>query len=479
MRALREIKADYAAALPSRFRRTRTRLGGRSDAHYAASTQFYDLREDARDMDRNDAVIGQLVDRAVINMIRDGLTLVPQTGDRALDEELRGRFAEWADDAHACDAAGRLTFSEMERLVKRHEIIDGDVFALPLDDGRVQIVEGDYVDSPQALGGDTVHGVKIDAFGRPLEYWFYRERQETRFVHLRRTTYAADYDRKPARDESGEPVVLHIYSPQRVTQTRGVTAFHAVFDIAGMLEDVNFAKLVQQQVVSCVAAFVERAADFQFGTRTSETQDDATTQTLEELAPGLVIRGKPGEKLTSFTPNVPSNEYFEHVKLLLRMIGCNLGMPLTLVLLDTTNTTFHGYRGELQQARLGFEVAQRDLPRKFHRPIYRHQVRLWLPELGSTAARLAESGQLFRHKWTGRGWPYPDPKADAAKRSSERPGVEVSGRDVVNISTPAGVQGALQPIGQAAEPPDANDADEDRSEERRAGKGCRSRWSPH
>lgn len=422
------VKAEYAGALPSRFRRTRSYLGGRADAHYVSTLQFWQLREYARDMERNDPLIRQLVDRAVGNIIQTGMELFPDTGDKALDEELRGRFLDWGRDPRKCDAAGRLAFPEMERMVLAREIIDGDVFALPLDDGTIQIVEGDRIDSPMRMGGDLIHGVKINDAGRPLEYWFIRDRSTARFAHVLYYAWAAEgnVDVRKAVDEDGEPVVLHIFNPQRITQTRGVTAFAPMLDYLGMIEDIQFALIVKQQIASFAAAFIERTTDFQLGARSSETQSDYSTQTIEELSPGMIIRGKPGEKMNMLGSNIPSSESLEHIKSIMRVIGCNLGLPLELVTLDFTATNFSGHRAAIQQAHMGFEIIQDGFPRRFHTPVYRWKAKRWLAEMG----RDPSDEKLLRHKWSGRGWPYIEPLTDAQADKMRLDNLLVSPRDL-------------------------------------------------
>lgn len=414
--ARREL--NYAATEPSRFRRTRTNLGGSADAHYAAEFRFWELREYARDMDRNDVIVGQMIDRAVDNILGPGLKLHPTTGDKALDLELWERWHEWSTTPALCDIAKKRPFCELERLGLRHRFVDGDSFAIVrqgLESPLLQFLEGDRCSSPDNLRDDIVHGVEVDFnTDEVLGYLFTKGLPGTRKQHIRRTPLSkesADVIRIPAFSPTGLPNVLHLFHPKRLTQTRGISALAPCFDMLGMFEDVQLAKVVQQQMVSCVAAFITREHDYQLGNRTTTDNEDGTTNTLEELAPGMIVRLRNGEKLESFNPNVPNPEFFHHVRMLVRLIGGNVGMPLELVMLDTTDTTFHGYRGVLQQARKGFEIIQKRYPQQLHTPTYLACLERWAPDLGIRTKKL--SRKLKSHYWQAPGWPYVDPKTEA------------------------------------------------------------------
>lgn len=405
-------KANYAATRPSRFRRQRNGLGGSADAHYAVEGDFWTLREYARDMDRNDGIVGQLVDRSCDNILGTGEPPNPDTGDPELDAELVERWKEWSSDPLLCDATARHDWHTLERLALRQARIDGDHFAQPMDDLAVQFYEADRIWSPTNLANEWIHGVKLDEVGRPVSYAVLRESTHMR-KRIGRREFLARADEVPARDPDGTPRILHIYDPQRMSQTRGVTVFRAVFDMLGMLEDTNFAKLVQQQLVSCIAAFIVSEQQIKLGFQDSVQDEDDFFSTEEGLTPGLTARLRPGEKIQTIQSNIPNPEYFAQVRLLLRIIGAQLGMPLTLVLLDTSDTTFHGYRGELQQARKGFERVHRWFTGRFRFPVWRWLVRHWAPDLGMAAQRLIERGRLYRVKWPLPSWPYVDPLKDA------------------------------------------------------------------
>jgi len=127
----------------------------------------------------------------------------------------------------------------------------------------------------------------------------------------------------------------------------------------------DWQKLVQQQVVSCFAIFRERSIDndseedVATGELSTEQLADGTSRTLEGIAPGMELTGRPGEKLQGFSPNVPNAEFFQHVRLILTLVGVNLGLPLCIVMLDGSETNFSGWRGALDQAKMGFRHNQR------------------------------------------------------------------------------------------------------------------------
>ena len=191
--------------------------------------------------------------------------------------------------------------------------------------------------------------------------------------------------------------------PKRISQTRGVSPLAPVFDLLSMVEDVQFAELVKRQVASCIAAFITRAPggpDLKLGSRDTADATDGTTTTFEEMQPGMVPRLAAGESVTPFSPQVTDAPYKDQLTYLLRIIGANVGLPLSVALLDTSDTTFHGYRGELDQARMGFRSIQRWLMQRWHSPIYRWWLAREFP------------GTTTRHRWQTPGWPYIEPFSD-------------------------------------------------------------------
>ncbi|MDB5296850.1 MAG: hypothetical protein JWO31_2833 [Phycisphaerales bacterium] len=422
--AFREARADYAAAMPSRFRRQRVgipAMGAAADYHYANEFRFVQMREYARAMDRDDAMIGTALDRAADNKVQGGFRLDPKTGDKGLDAELAGRWQEWAEDPARCDTSGEHEFTQIEWLVQRAESLDGDAFALPTEDGALQILESDRCRTPGNTSRNVVLGVELDGRRRRVSYFFTKQERLEPYQQVNRV---GDFERRMAYDDEGNCQVFHVANPTRKTQTRGVTAFRAVFDIAGMWEDTNFALLVKEQISAAFGIFFEQtqqgyAINPQTGAREQESSPNMTFVN-EGLSPGQKILLPFGVKASAYTPNISTSETRQHMRDLLQLIGVQLGLPLQVLLIDPSETNFSGWRGAMDQMKLIFGRQQKNLISEFHKPVYQWQVRRWLATpaaeggLGPVARRMAEQGgAVFRHTWHPPTWPYVNPLQDA------------------------------------------------------------------
>ena len=424
--AFYDMKADYNAAKVSPYRRLRQgtlAVGSHADWHIRVPTDYWRIMEQARTFDRDDMLVSQMVNRAVSNTLQGGFRPQPDTGDPGLDTELTERWHDWAGDEEKVDLEGEKTFHEMERLGLRQHFVDGDVFALLLREGGMQMIEAHRARTPgnanrkDAAKRHMVHGVLLDDNRRRLEVWFTNEQIDI-WASIERIS---DMDKRKVRDDQGFRQLCQIYSPSRSTQTRGISALAPVFDPVGMHEDIQFAAMVQRQVATCFAVLRERELGFKgndgppLGDVPCVPHSGPALRRLSGgIAPGMEITGEPGEKITGYAPNIPGGDYFEHMRSIIQLIGVNLGLPLVLALLDASETNFSGWRGAVDQARLGFKDNQRMLIRRFHRPVWKWRVRQWMADDPAINAK-AKSGIVdpLAHRWNTPAWPYIDPYKDA------------------------------------------------------------------
>ena len=412
-----QARADYRMSKQSRFVKRKTGLpsgGGTGDFHIRNETDYYRDIEKARDMDRNDVVAGQMLDRLSINIIQEGFAVDPKTGDKQLDLDLKQRWNEEACDPDATDIAGEQCFHDLEYQVCRSSFRDGDCAVIGVSGGVYQFLES-HVIQTQSDKPDTVLGITINEYRKKLSLWVSQDSTDPS------NTRKLDEVEVKFRDEDGMRQVFHVYNPKRTTLTRGVTAFAPIFEQAGMLEDINFSKLVQQQIVSCFAVFRQQAAgsslpsvDGSYGSQTEETTSTGETRLLEGIAPGMEIVGAAGETLEGFSPNVPNSEYFEQVQLIMRLMSTALGVPLMVLLLDASQTNFSGWRGAIDEARKGFRYHQNNLIKRFHKPAYCWKLKQWAAEDPSLNKALNDKSiNLYGHVWNPPAWNYIEPMKDA------------------------------------------------------------------
>jgi capsid protein len=421
--AWQELRADYAIGSNSRFRPPPpgiVGMGSGADYHYRDEGKFLRGIERSRYFDRNNMIVGQGVDRLVSNIVQQGFTINIKTGDKGIDTELDNRWYDWSEDEDQCDYEGEKNWYQLEALALRHVVVDGDILPLPLAAGQLQMVEAHRLRTPRNTTQNVVHGVKLDGTSaKRLEYWITKEDLDP----LRALSKVSDITPIAARDADGHRQVIHLYDPKRCSQRRGVTAFAPSVDCIGMHDDIQFATLVKAQAAACWTILEEMQADAPqpggtkptvTGAETTETLSDGSTRTLGGISPGMRVRGRPGVKYTGFAPNIPNPEFFPHATMILTFIAINLGLPVAVLLLDPSNTNFSGWRGAMDQARMGFRRIQDWLRFKFHRPVYRWKVRQWMaedPVLAEAATR--SDVNIFGHEWNLPTWPYIEPLNDA------------------------------------------------------------------
>jgi capsid protein len=435
---LDRARSDYSMAKRSGAQKPRPRgvpsQGAGADYHYRTESDWLWMCELAWDIYRNNMCIGSIVDRAVEQTLQDGFSYDPNTGDKKLDEDMREWWSAVSEESN-CDPSGELSFADQEEIVLRSVLVGGDIFALPMEDGSVGLNESQFCRSPSRKTKQNIaHGVEQETgTRRRTNYWFL----DSPINPFQQATISkSDLKPIPAYAHSDitdreERNVFHVRVPKRVNQTRGLTSFAPIFDVAGYHDDVQFLKLVQARASSLFVFVRNRTAMFdpqylaaETGLGPDVTADKARDVLDQErqyksVAAGSELKGLPGEQIAPWSSTVPNPEFFPHVKLLLTFVGINLGMPLVMALMDASETNFSGYRGAVDQARQGFKKNQRRLIARFHRPYLRFKI-IKRAESDSVFRAQVERSlnprtkvDVFRHKWNPPNWPYIEPTKDA------------------------------------------------------------------
>ncbi len=427
--AVEDLRAEWRIGSTSRYLPRPAGVssnGSNADWHWRDPNRYFLAVERARHWDRNNLVVGQGITRLVDNVLGErGPELTPKTPDEELNKDLRARFYDWADDAALCDVEARQDFWQLSWLAFRNMIVDGDVLAVGLDSGELQTFENHRLKTPTGTKKNVIQGILLSDVGKPLEYWVTKNdigvRDAVKLVSAMQTL--------SARDSDGTPLVFHAMAPTRLSQHRGVTPLAPCADAVPMHDDLQFATMIKAKVASCWAIIEEVDANApappklgsagdtdKLGGRSTAERDDGESDVLEQIAPGMRIRGRRGVKYQGFSPNIPSDSFFDHALLLLAFISINLGLPLAVLLLDGKLAgNFSSWRGAIEQARQSFRRLQRKYASCWFAQIYRWKVAQFIAEDNHLQTMLKKHGkQIFTHEWQSPAWEYIQPQQDAA-----------------------------------------------------------------
>lgn len=273
-----------------------------------------------------------------------------RTGIPALDDELEA-FVKWWSRPANCDVTGRFSLARMIRMAEERRTLDGDVFALKLDDGRVQWIEGDRVLNPGLIpqghtAKDFVHGVLIDPVGRPLAY----------AVH-RRNGSSFEFERMvPA-----EWIVPHAFI-DRFDQVRGISPMAAAINtLRDVYEGCDYA-LAKMKVAQLFALAFYREADDAAGEITPTMDENGLPKESGykvDLGKGpLKLDLEPGDRAEFLESKSPSLEFQAQNSIAIQMAFAGLDIPQCFY--DQSITNFSGQRQAILQYEHSSDIKRQD-----------------------------------------------------------------------------------------------------------------------
>jgi lambda family phage portal protein len=398
-----------------------------------------------RDLARNNGIAQGAHQTKLDNVVGPtGLRLSSTPDYRALGKD-RAWAEEWSNQVEAlwrpwaettmCDAAAKLNFAGLSRLVYAGGQLNGEAVALPLwmPEPRsayalkLQVIESDRLATPVGqIDGRTMRGgVEVDDRGRPVAYWV-RKAHPGDILFGFGSPLAYQWERIPAETAWGRKRVLHVHEVERAGQSRGKPDFTSVLMQFKMLDRYQRTEIEAAVVQAMVAAFIETPLDQQtLGNMLGGEVDQPPFQNYlaAKREHKVQFRGAsmiplfPGDKMTAFQPTRPNAVYGMFVENVLRHIGVGLNLPYELLMKDFSKTNYSSARASLLEAWRFFLGRRKWLSDYWASPVFA----LWLEE--AVNARLIEAPDYYanqyaytRCKWigSGRGWVDPVKEIDAA-----------------------------------------------------------------
>lgn len=344
------------------------------------------LRERSRDLYMNAPIASGALKTYRSNVIGEGLKLkstidanflgISKEEAKELEKTIEREFALWSKE---CDAARKMDFYEIQRIVFLSHLMSGDVFCtLPMIGSsrtpyglRINVIEADRVCNPPGVN-ETVAmgGVKIDKYGAPISYYIAKNHP----LSTTNITYKAeDWDEISAFGKaSGRRNVLHIMENERPGQRRGVPVLSPVIETLKQLTRYTDAELMNALVSSLFTVFIttEEPEKPPVGEAIpSEMKVARPEENVMELGSGQVVTLGQGEDVKQANPSRQNNAFDGFITTLVRQIGTGIEIPHELLIKHFTSS-YSASRAALLEAWRTFKTKRSFMINRFCNPIF-------------------------------------------------------------------------------------------------------------
>ena len=416
------------------------------------------LVERSRDLYMGNPITAGVLKTINSNTIGSGLRLkstinydtigISEENAEEIETRIEREFNLWATDK--IDNQGILNFYQLQDLVFLTVLLNGECFIklnyfeTPRNpyNLKLQIIEPDRVATPSDKLNDAfvVEGISLDNNGRIKGYNVLSQHPLDGLGNM-----VSQY--VPAFGNENQRNMIHLLFVERPEQIRGIPLLAPVIESLKMLDRYTEAELMAAVVSGLYAVFIE-TDDNGSGADIGEHQVvddedliDADDDNTVELAPGIVIGLRPGEKANTANPGRPNSGFDPFVTSILRQVGSALEVPYELLVKHFT-ASYSASRAALLEAWKMFRKRRDWFAANFTQIVYEE----WLNEaylLGRVELKGYTDDPLLNKAWSSAQWNGPsqgqiDPlkeakasvlKIDNGLSTRSRETVELNGGD--------------------------------------------------
>lgn len=370
------------------------------------------LRDRSRELSRNNPVARRYLGLLANNVIGPcGITLQAQVrnNDGNLNDLFNDRIeAAWDEWSERPTLDGRLSRVQLEQqqlktiardgetFIRKHRGYRGNRFRFALEPIDADLLDEEFNIPPGDNRNEVRMGVEMDAFGRPVAYWFWSEPA---------SSLISSGSRRRIRVPADE--IIHLYNPDRIAQSRGVPWMAAVMADLKMLDGYEEYALVAARL-GCVQSMwmvqEEPAAAMPVGNEQNKIPMD--------VEPGQMGFAPPGYKPMVASPTYPHTNYSEFVKAASRRIATGLELSYNSLFGDLESINYSSYKGGLVNERDHYRALQYWWIGAFEQDVYREFLAMaLLADAIGLDTRLPE--KFHAVKWSPRSWVSIEPLKEA------------------------------------------------------------------
>jgi len=369
------------------------------------------LRARARELGRNNSYVKRyfrLLQTNVVGPMGIRLQAQVKAGDQTdtkANSAIEAAWIDWASKPVTID--GKLTLRRFEKLILKTVACDGEAFVRLWRgfDGNphglaLQPIDADLIDenfSRPRRGSDNEirMGIEVDSLARPIGYWVWNTTQASG-IDLMRERYFV-----PAEE------MLHLYDPERVNQTRGVTWVHSVMVPAHMLNAYEETEAVAARIGASKMGWFERKLDAGAG----DLANDKKPATME-ANPGTFEIVPDGYEIKTWAPEHPTVQFPAFVKQMLRKIASGFSIFYNVLANDAEGVSYSTMRSFALVERDDWRSIQQDFIDMWRRPLYSAWIGMALLT-GSLKLASRDPARYMAVRHRPRGWQWIDPEKEA------------------------------------------------------------------
>lgn len=388
------------------------------------------IRARARDLVRNNAYAKGVLRAVTRNTVGSGIRpqAKVQKPNGEFNEEFNTRLdALWEKWQRHADVTGKLSFYEIQQLAMSErweagelliqfvEVKDDPLRPLPfalelIDADRLASEEWSVINRYRMTGNEIRRGVEIDQKGRPVAYWIYPYHPND----LNGTIWTTP-KRYPAEN------FLHLFRPNRIGQTRGVSEFAPIVRWLKNLDRYMDNELTSSTIASCFSVAIKSLsaeADGGIAGASSDDGQDSDGNSFEYLEPGIVARLFPDEEVQVIDPSRRQSDAIAWLNLMQRAMGVGTGLSYERLTRDYSQTNYSSNRASDLEDRREFRSEQQWMIEHLCIPVWmkfmsyavqyrdRHQ---FMPR---EVEYLRDYDNWTSHDWQPPGWEWVDPKKE-------------------------------------------------------------------
>ena len=370
------------------------------------------LRNRCRELERNNDYVRRYLNGLDSNVIGSkGIMLQMKVEDSPLvyDDQanrvIEKEWRKWCNRKHATPN-GRQSWIDICKLALRSCARDGDgllqlVRGFNNDHGfAVQLIEADMLDLHHnnyklQNGGEIRMGVETNSVGRPSAYHILT-------AHPGETS---DTSRRRLRVDADD--IIHLYNPERISQTRGVPWMVSAMTRLQMLAGYEESELVASRVAASKMGFLTKDAN----TESYTGEEDEDYNLIMESEPGSIEELPTGMSFQEWNPTHPTTAYKDFVKSTLRGISAGLNISYNTLANDLEGVNYSSIRAGLFDEREHYKSIQNWFIDSFIQPVFE----AWLEASilnGVFPFGITKFDKMNQPKWCARRWPWVDPLKD-------------------------------------------------------------------